>query len=191
MARGHRLAFLFSSILAGIPARAGAVPEPGATAAASADPAAPPPANPQPDPGTSPQDPPATPDAPPPPAGEPAPPPATTDAKGAEVIEIHGAAPAPAGTISIDAQVARKTAGALGEPFRVLALLPGVTTSIAASGYPIIRGTLPGESRFSFDGIEIPMLYHLLLGNQVIHPAFIGDLELRAGLPILDMEVEL
>ncbi|MGH9888711.1 MAG: hypothetical protein ACREBE_24475, partial [bacterium] len=60
-------------------------------------------------------------------------------------------------------------------------MLPGVTTSIAASGYPIIRGSLPGESRFEFDGIEIPLLYHFLLGSQVIHPSFVGDIELRAG----------
>lgn len=90
-------------------------------------------------------------------------------------------APAPPGSISLDTQVARGTAGALGEPFRAVSLLPGVSTSIAASGYPIIRGSLPGESRFEFDGIEIPLLYHLLLGNQVIHPSFLGDLELRAG----------
>jgi hypothetical protein len=98
-----------------------------------------------------------------------------------EVIEVTGKPPVAAGVISVDGDTARKTAGALGEPFRALALLPGVTTSIAAAGYPIIRGTLPGESRFEFDGIELPMLYHLLLGNQVIHPALIGDLELRAG----------
>ncbi len=98
-----------------------------------------------------------------------------------EVIEISAAAPTPAGTIAVEARVARTTAGALGEPFRVLALLPGVTTSIAASGYPVIRGTMPGESRFLFDGIEVPLLYHLVLGTQVLHPSFIGGLALRAG----------
>lgn len=98
-----------------------------------------------------------------------------------ERIEVTGEAPVLPGTLAIDAAVARDTPGALGEPLRALALLPGVTTSIAASGYPIVRGTLPGESRFSFDGIEIPMLYHLLIGNQTIHPSFIGNLELRAG----------
>ena len=99
----------------------------------------------------------------------------------AELIEIASAAPPRAGTLSLDGAVARTTAGTLGEPFRAIALLPGVTTSIAASGYPIIRGTLPGESRFTFDGIEVPLLYHLVLGTQVIHPSFVGDLELRAG----------
>src|SRR5689334_22503989 len=98
-----------------------------------------------------------------------------------EVIEVTGSAPRPPGSISLDAQVARRTAGALGEPFRAVSLLPGVSTSISASGYPIIRGSLPGESRFEFDGIEIPLLYHFLLGSQVIHPSFVGDIELRAG----------
>jgi hypothetical protein len=107
--------------------------------------------------------------------------PQPTEPKPGEVIEISGKAPAGPGVVSVEGDVARRTAGALGEPLRALSLLPGVTTSIAASGYPIIRGTLPGESRFEFDGIELPMLYHLLLGNQVMHPAFMGDLELRAG----------
>jgi hypothetical protein len=106
---------------------------------------------------------------------------ASGDAGSGEVIEVTGSTPAAPGSIALDAEVARQTAGALGEPFRALSLLPGVTTSIAASGYPVIRGTLPGESRYEFDGIELPMLYHYLIGSQVIHPAFIGDLALRAG----------
>ena len=132
------------------------------------------------DPGAPPDSLASDPAAPPPPPG-PAPDPAAGPSPAGELIEVTGEAPVPPGTVSLDAQVARQTAGALGEPFRALALLPGVTTSIAASGYPVIRGTLPGESRYTFDGIEIPMLYHLLLGNQVIHPAFLGELELRAG----------
>jgi hypothetical protein len=109
--------------------------------------------------------------------------PPSDDGGSAEVIEVTGSAPAPApaGSISLDAQVARQTAGALGEPLRALALLPGVATSIAASGYPVIRGTLPGESRYELDGIELPQLYHFLIGNQVIHPSFIDAIELRAG----------
>lgn len=103
------------------------------------------------------------------------------DGSRGEVIEVSGSGPRGPGTVQLDADTARKAPGALGEPLRALALLPGVTTSIAAAGYPIIRGTLPGESRFTFDGIELPMLYHFLLGSQLIHPAFLGDLELRAG----------
>lgn len=103
------------------------------------------------------------------------------DAASGEVIEIAGSPPAAPGSTALDAEVARQTAGALGEPFRALALLPGVATTIAASGYPVIRGTLPGESRYEFDGIELPMLYHFLIASQVIHPAFLQDLTLRAG----------
>lgn len=110
---------------------------------------------------------------------------APDDASG-EVIEVTDRAPTPAappvsGALRLDAKQARETPGAFGEPIRALALLPGVTTSSAAVPYPIIRGTLPGESRFEYDGIEIPMLYHLFLGGQVIHPAMLGDLRLRAG----------
>ncbi len=104
-----------------------------------------------------------------------------TDELGAETVIIEDKAPTPPGTTSLDAQTARSSAGALGEPLRALALLPGVTTSVAAIGYPIIRGSLPGESRYTFDGIELPLLYHLGFGNQVVHPSFLADLELRAG----------
>lgn len=99
----------------------------------------------------------------------------------AEVIEIDDRAPAPAGETHLEAKAARATAGAFGEPTRALAMLPGVVTSSALVPYPIIRGTLPGESRFDYDGIEIPMLYHLFLAGQVIHPAMMSDLQLRAG----------
>jgi len=101
--------------------------------------------------------------------------------EGTEVIEVTGAAPTRPGVVSLDGQVARQTAGSLGEPLRALSLLPGVVTSIAASGYPVIRGTLPGESRYEFDGIELPQLYHFLIGNQVIHPSFVDEVSLRAG----------
>jgi hypothetical protein len=98
-----------------------------------------------------------------------------------EVIVVTEEAPVKEGAVVLDGAAARSAPGALGEPLRALALLPGVSTSVAAVGYPVIRGTLPGESRFSFDGIELPMLYHLFLGNQVLHPAFMGSIELRAG----------
>lgn len=98
-----------------------------------------------------------------------------------ETIEVSGRAPVAPGALQLDGATARTTPGALGDPLRALALLPGVITPIGASGYPIIRGALPGESRFEFDGIELPLLYHFAIGNQVIHPSLVGDLELRAG----------
>jgi hypothetical protein len=106
---------------------------------------------------------------------------AEDEAAASEVIEVRGKAPVSQGAVRLDAAEARRAPGAFGEPLRALALLPGVATGVAALGYPVIRGSLPGESRFSYDGIELPMLYHFLIGNQVLHPSFIGDLELRAG----------
>jgi hypothetical protein len=126
-------------------------------------------------------DPQQTPLEPPAPAASPTGSGTAHDGDHTELIEVTGSAPVAPGTIALDARTARDTPGALGEPLRALASLPGVTTSLAASGYPIIRGTLPGESRFTFDDIELPILYHFVLGNQVIHPSFLGDLELRAG----------
>ncbi len=71
--------------------------------------------------------------------------------------------------------------GTLGDPIRVVTLLPGVTTSTSGLGYPIIRGALPGESRFEIDGIEIPMLFHFLVAGAVVHPRAVGDLTFEPG----------
>src|SRR5687767_1844343 len=87
-----------------------------------------------------------------------------------EVIVLAGKPPVAPGAERLDGEEARSAPGALGDPLRALALLPGVATSIAALGYPVIRGALPGESRFSFDGLELPMLYHFMIGHQVLHP---------------------
>jgi hypothetical protein len=74
-----------------------------------------------------------------------------------------------------------KTAGTLGEPLRVVSLLPGVTTGLSGVGYPVIRGALPGDSLFSIDGVAVPMLYHLFLGTSVTHPRFISDIVFEPG----------
>jgi TonB family protein len=74
---------------------------------------------------------------------------ATTELEGAELTEIPGT---------------------LGEPIRVVMLMPGVTSSMSGASFPIVRGAMPAETRYDIDGIDIPMLYHLMLGTSVLHP---------------------
>jgi TonB family protein len=75
----------------------------------------------------------------------------------------------------------RTIPGTLGDPIRVAMLLPGVTTPASGIGYPIVRGALPGDSMYEVDGIAVPMLYHLLFGNAVIHPRFVDEITFQPG----------
>jgi TonB family protein len=75
----------------------------------------------------------------------------------------------------------RTIPGTLGDPIRVAMLLPGVITPASGIGYPIVRGALPGDSIYEVDGIPVPMLYHLLFGNAVIHPRFVDEITFQPG----------
>jgi TonB family protein len=83
-------------------------------------------------------------------------------------------------TTLVDDEI-RAIPGTFGDPLRVMTLLPGSTSSISGMGYPIVRGSLPGESLYEVDGISVPMLYHLLLGNAVIHPRFVDQVTFQPG----------
>jgi TonB family protein len=75
----------------------------------------------------------------------------------------------------------RAIAGTMGDPIRVATLLPGASSSVSGLGYPIVRGSLPGDSLYEIDGIRIPMLYHLLFGPAVVHPRFVDEIVFQAG----------
>lgn len=75
----------------------------------------------------------------------------------------------------------RTVAGTMGDPIRVAMLLPGVSSSVSGLGYPIVRGSLPGDSLYDIDGIKVPMLYHLLFGPAVIHPRFVDEITFQPG----------
>ncbi|MBK7857084.1 MAG: TonB-dependent receptor [Archangiaceae bacterium] len=71
----------------------------------------------------------------------------------------------------------REVAGTQGEPLRVIMLLPGVTTPLSGISYPIVRGASPAATGFFLDDVQIPQLYHLLLGPSVIYPDFIDRVD--------------
>ncbi len=71
--------------------------------------------------------------------------------------------------------------GTLGDPIRVVMLMPGVTTSVSGVGYPIVRGVLPADTRYEVDGVNVPMLYHLMLGNSVVNPRYTTGITFQPG----------
>jgi TonB family protein len=75
----------------------------------------------------------------------------------------------------------RQLPGAFGDPFRAIEMLPGVTPIASGLPYFYVRGAPPGNVGYFFDGIALPTLYHAAVGPAVIHPSFIGDVQLFSG----------
>ncbi|HEX8436412.1 TonB-dependent receptor domain-containing protein [Archangium sp.] len=85
--------------------------------------------------------------------------------------------------ISLHEQEIREVPGTLGDPFRVVMLMPGVGSLASGISYPVVRGSQPAATGFFLDGVRIPMLYHLLLGPAVVHPDFIDTVDFYPGTP--------
>jgi TonB family protein len=77
----------------------------------------------------------------------------------------------------------REVAGTQGDPFRVVMLLPGVSSMLSGVSYPVVRGTQPASTGYYLDGIRVPILFHLFLGPAVIHPDFIDTIDFFPGNP--------
>ncbi|WP_342377204.1 TonB-dependent receptor [Myxococcus stipitatus] len=85
--------------------------------------------------------------------------------------------------ITLHEQEIREVPGTLGDPFRVVMLMPGVGSLASGISYPVVRGSQPAATGFFLDGVRIPMLYHLLLGPAVVHPDFIDTVDFFPGTP--------
>jgi len=83
--------------------------------------------------------------------------------------------------VSLDREGMTSTAGSLGEPFRVIESLPGVSQVTWPLPLYAVRGANPGNTGFFIDGIRLPALFHLLLGPAVIHPHFLEKLDFYPG----------
>lgn len=83
----------------------------------------------------------------------------------------------------LELEVARDTAGSMGDPFRALDTLPGVMPAISGLPYIIVRGAPANTNQYFFDEIPLPLLFHLGFGPAVIHPRMVGGLTLYAGAP--------
>jgi TonB family protein len=71
--------------------------------------------------------------------------------------------------------------GTLGDPFRVIGTLPGVSSVMSLLPFPVVRGSSPGNTGFLIDGVRVPLLFHLLAGPSVIHPELIDQIEFSPG----------
>lgn len=85
--------------------------------------------------------------------------------------------------ITLQEQELREVPGTMGDPFRVVMLLPGVSTIISGVAYPVVRGSQPAATGYFLDGVRVPILFHLLLGPAVVHPDFIEAIDFYPGAP--------
>ncbi|WP_437902135.1 TonB-dependent receptor [Sorangium sp. So ce327] len=133
------------------------------------------------------------------PAGEPA---------GAEAAQAPGAAPAeppapvvpdgqavapagievtvegnraPPGSVSLTRRDVRELPGALGDPYRAIEIQPGVTSIASGMPYYYIRGAPPGNIGYFFNGIQVPLLFHVGAGPSVIPAAMVQRVEMHLG----------
>lgn len=85
--------------------------------------------------------------------------------------------------ISLEEAELREVPGTAGDPFRVVMLLPGVSSLASGLSYPIVRGSAPAATAYYLDGVRVPILFHLFIGSAVVHPDFIDGVDFFPGTP--------
>lgn len=95
---------------------------------------------------------------PPPPPPEP---PKTID------VTVGGDRP-PAGSTALRRRDIREMPGVLADPYRAIEVRPGVTPTASGFPYFFIRGAPPGNIGYFFDGIQVPLLFHVGGGPSVV-----------------------
>jgi TonB family protein len=85
------------------------------------------------------------------------------------------------GQTTLSAGDVREMPGAFGDPFRAIEALPGVTPVVSGLPFFYIRGAPPNDNGFFVDGIRVPLLFHVGIGEGVIHPALIDHVDFYPG----------
>jgi hypothetical protein len=87
----------------------------------------------------------------------------------------------PAGSRRLELVELRDVPGTLGDPFRVLESMPGVVPLASGMPYYYVRGAPPAGTLYVYDGIQLPILFHVGVGPAVVHPRMLGPLRLYPG----------
>jgi TonB family protein len=81
------------------------------------------------------------------------------------------------GQTTLSATDVREMPGAFGDPFRAIEALPGVMPVVSGLPYFYIRGAPPNNNGFYIDGIRVPLLFHVGIGQGVIHPGLVDRVD--------------
>jgi TonB family protein len=71
--------------------------------------------------------------------------------------------------------------GTLGDPLRVVQSLPGVARAPFGLGLLIVRGANPNDTGTFIDTLNVPILYHFLVGPSVINQNLVEKLDFFPG----------
>jgi TonB family protein len=77
------------------------------------------------------------------------------------------------GQTTLSAADVREMPGAFGDPFRAVEALPSVAPVVSGLPYFYIRGAPPNDNGYFLDGVRVPFLFHVGIGEAVIHPALV------------------
>ena len=97
-----------------------------------------------------------------------------------EEVEVRGARHE-IGETTLSAADVRGMPGAFGDPFRAIEALPGVIPLVSGLPFFFIRGAPPNNNEYLVDGIRVPLLFHVGIGEGVIHPALIDHVDFYPG----------
>ncbi len=78
-------------------------------------------------------------------------------------------------------QELQKVPGTFGDPVRVVQNFPGVARAPFVLGQLIVRGANPNQTLIFFDGVEIPLLFHLAGGPSVVNGEFLDRVDFFPG----------
>lgn len=82
---------------------------------------------------------------------------------------------------TVERQEIQRVPGTFGDPVRVIQNFPGVARSPFGLGQLIVRGASPDQTRTMFDGVEIPLLFHLGGGPSVVNAEFLERVDFYPG----------
>jgi TonB family protein len=85
------------------------------------------------------------------------------------------------GETTLSAPDVREMPGAFGDPFRAIEALPSVMPVVSGLPFFYIRGAPPTDNAYLLDGIRVPLLFHVGIGEGVVHPALIDQVDLYPG----------
>lgn len=91
------------------------------------------------------------------------------------------ASPPSPGRRSLGDEEVQRTPGTMGDPFRIIETLPGVTPIATGVPHYFVRGAPPADTAVFFDGIRVPALFHVALGPSVIHPSLVERVDFWPG----------
>lgn len=78
-------------------------------------------------------------------------------------------------------QELQKVPGTFGDPIRVVQNFPGVARAPFVLGQLIVRGANPNQTLTFFDGVEIPLLFHVGGGPSVVNGEFLDRVDFFPG----------